>query len=65
MKSGVCTELLISVLAGCVQGPIQDDLELRSKLQIKINSKKCLFILSQIKSSIRRAFPITFLGWPM
>jgi len=64
MKSGACTELLISE-AGCVQGPIQDDLELRSKLQIKINSKKCLFILSQIKSSLRRAFPITFLGWPM
>ena len=64
MKFGGWTELLISE-ARCVQGPIQDDLELRAKLQIKISSKKRLFIFSQIKSGIRRAFSITFLGWPM
>lgn len=64
MKFGAYTELLISE-ARCVQGPIQGDLELRAKLRIKISSKKHLFIFSQIKSGIRRAFSITFLGWPM
>lgn len=53
MKFGGWTELLISE-ARCVQGPIQDDLELGAKLQIKISSKKRLFIFSQIKSGIRR-----------
>lgn len=44
-----------------IQGPIQDGIELRVKLQVKINSKR-LSIFPQIKSRVGRAFSIVSLG---